>query len=232
HQWTVQNPESFWQTCLEFSGIVLQQPAQQACERGEYFWLDRWFPGAKLNYAENLLRFRDGQTALIFYDECSNTQQLTYAELYRQVAQLASWLRDQGVKPGDRVAGFAANRIEAVIAMLAATSSGAVWTSCSPDFGVGGILDRFAQIKPVMLFAVSSHCYAGKPLQHKNTLDKLVAGLPSLKTVVLLPDLYDNSESPASTDQCNVLHWQTLPCFSADSPVPALEFHAADFSDP
>ncbi len=234
HQWSVQAPEQFWQACLDFSGITLQQNATRVCERGEHFWLDRWFPGAKLNYAENLLQHRDDHLALIFRDEQGHEERVSYAALHQRVAHLAHWLRTQGIQPGDRVAGFAANRIETVVAMLAATSLGAVWTSCSPDFGVGGILDRFTQIEPVMLFAVSSHVYAGKTMQHRETLSRLMDGLPSLKNVVLLPDLYGGTDVPAATAQCAVLNWTTIPGLAADSdlPAPALTFYASAFSDP
>ena len=234
HHWSITNPEAFWQACLNFCDITLHRAPNTICKRGQYFWQDRWFPGAKLNYAENLLRYRDNHLALIFRDELGHDQQLSYARLYHQVAHLAHWLRAQGIKAGDRVAGFAANRIETIIAMLAVTSVGGVWTSCSPDFGVGGILDRFSQIEPVMLFAVSSHAYATKTFDHQQTLNQLISGLPSLRTVVLLPDLYGYQQNLPGNAGCRVLPWQSLPGLNPDdkTAAPALEFYAADFSDP
>ncbi|TFH72505.1 acetoacetate--CoA ligase [Gammaproteobacteria bacterium LSUCC0112] len=247
HQWSVTDREAFWQACLDFCGIqLLEEPdplltPAPVLSRGEHLWLDRWFPGTRLNYAQNLLKFDDDHTALIFCDELGHRDTLSYAELTRKVAHLAAWLKTQGIKPGDRIAGFAANRIETVVAMLAATSLGAIWSSCSPDFGVGGILDRFTQIEPTILFAVPAHCYAGKVIQHQATLEKLMAGLPSLHALVLMPDLYTlavpDTKPVAPTDQCEVYQWAQLPGLSAgfNSPplaTPALDFYAAAFSDP
>jgi acetoacetyl-CoA synthetase len=238
HHWSINHREQFWQACMDFSGVVLQRQASCVLEQGEHFWLDRWFPDAQLNYAQNLLQFRDEHAALIFCDEQGNRETVSYAELHRRVAHLAAWLKAQGITAGDRIAGFAANRTETIVAMLAATSLGAIWSSCSPDFGVGGILDRFTQIEPKVLFAVSAHCYAGKIIRHQTTLEKLIAGLPSLTTVVLMPDLYaDQSNTPAASSTCKVIEWQRIPGLgtgfsSAPLPIPDLEFYAANFSDP
>jgi acetoacetyl-CoA synthetase len=215
HQWSVEAREQFWQAYLEFSGITLQTAnLNPVLVRGQHLWLDRWFPGVRLNYAQNLLAFNDAHTALRFVDEFGHEDALSYAELNTRVAHLAAWLSAQGIQAGDRVAGFAANRIETVVAMLAATALGAIWSSCSPDFGVGGILDRFTQIEPKVLFAVQAHCYAGKVLQHQPTLKKLVAGLPSLQALVLFPDLYADSRQRsgqvASTAQCAVVDWSAI----------------------
>ncbi|MDP2380517.1 MAG: acetoacetate--CoA ligase [Pseudohongiella sp.] len=247
HQWSVNSREAFWHACLDFSGIHLHSELpslstpESILKKGEHIWLDRWFPGTRLNYAQNLLGYADEHTALIFCDEFGHRDTLSYAELTRKVAHLAAWLRTQGIKPGDRVAGFAANRIETVIAMLAATSLGAIWSSCSPDFGVGGILDRFTQIEPKVLFAVSAHAYAGKVIQHQAILEKLMAGLPSLQALVLMPDLYAmasaDTQALEAGAHCEVYHWTRVPGLSTgfNSPpmaTPALEFHAAEFSDP
>ncbi|MBU2099412.1 MAG: acetoacetate--CoA ligase [Gammaproteobacteria bacterium] len=243
HHWSVTQREQFWQACLDFSGIKLQRQASAVLKQGEHFWLDQWFPGAQLNYAQNLLQFRDQHAALIFCDEQGNRETLSYAELYRRVAHLACWLKTQGLNAGDRVAGFAANRVETVIAMLATTSLGAIWSSCSPDFGVGGILDRFTQIEPKILFAVSAHCYAGKTIYHQATLEKLMAGLPSLTHLVLMPDLYSlQPQKPAATthasaNKCQVIEWHRIAGLgtgfnSVPLTTPELEFYPAAFSDP
>lgn len=251
HQWSVDAREQFWHAYLDFSGItLLSADTEPVLVKGEHLWLDRWFPGTRLNYAQNLLAFNDQRSALIFRDEAGHHDTLSYAELNTKVAWLAAWLKACGIQPGDRVAGFAANRIETVIAMLAATSLGAIWSSCSPDFGVGGILDRFTQIEPSVLFAVPAHCYAGKVIQHKTTLEKLMAGLPSLRALVLMPDLYvqgTHSERAAATAHCAVIDWQAIPGLASadhiaapashgqDTTVlntPALDFYAAAFSDP
>jgi acetoacetyl-CoA synthetase len=228
HRWSVKNREAFWQDCFEFTDIICQQPATQVLKKDVHFWQDQWFPDCKLNYAENLLRFRDQHTALIFRDEPGNTQSLSYQQLYQQVSQMATWLLIQGVKTGDRVAGFAANRIETVVAMLATASIGGIWSSCSPDFGVNGILDRFSQIEPRVLFAVSSHCYAGRVNEHSETLTRLMAGLPSLKHVVILPQLYGDYKLPTATHQCQITAWQHAMADKTDHPG----FAPLDFNHP
>lgn len=244
HRWSVNNREAFWQDCLEFTDILCQQPASQALKKDKHVWQDQWFPDCKLNYAENLLRFRDQHTALIFYDEMGNSQSLSYQQLYQHVSQLAHWLLAAGVQRGDRVAGFAANRIETVVAMLATTSIGGIWSSCSPDFGVNGILDRFTQIEPRVLFAVSSHCYAGRINQHSDTLAKLMTGLPSLQQVVVLPILYSDNKlsdtmATSAPTQCQVTPWaNALSNTPSDAPIDATSnrehpgFAELDFNHP
>lgn len=241
HRWSVQSREAFWLACMEFTGIRTQRVdghggndsnGSRVLKSGSHFWQDQWFPNHQLNYAENLLRFRDNRTALIFRDEYENRQQLSYAQLYWEVARVQHWLLASGVQSGDRVAGFAANRIETVIAMLAATSIGAIWSSCSPDFGVNGILDRFTQIEPRVLFAVSSHCYAGRINVHAATLEKLIAGLPSLQTVVLLPELYqDEVSTPTSSTNCEVIRWQALTADHSEH-IPEVRFASLPFNHP
>ena len=238
HHWSVTERESFWQCFLEFSGIYLQHPASRVLAEGQHIWLDRWFPGARLNYAQNLLRYRDERPALIFADEQGHRETLSYADLYQRVAHLAAWLKSLHVKAGDRIVGFAANRPETVIAMLATTSLGAIWSSCSPDFGTGGILDRFTQIEPVVLFAVPSHCYAGKTVQHQSTLGKLIREIRSLTHVVMFPDLYATDwQSPVTPEQCQVQHWHSIPGLGLTEhgggrETPDIDFYPADFSDP
>ncbi len=206
HRWSISNREAFWQTCLEQTGVITQHASPRVLKRGDQLWQDQWFPDTRLNYAENLLRFADEKTALVFCDESGTRQQITYQELRHQVAILSTWLRNQGIQAGDRVAGLTANRIETVVAMLASTAIGAVWTSCSPDFGFSGIVDRFRQTEPVVLFAVSSHCYAGKIHRHEATLTRLVQDLPSVKNLVLLPEIYHDNTVVVQAG-CAVIAW-------------------------
>ena len=235
HRWSVHNREAFWQACMTFTNIAAAAPARaKVLKSGRQMWLDQWFPDHTLNYADNLLRFRDDHTALIFCDERDNRQSLSYAQLYEQVSLLQQWLLAQGIQAGDRVAGFAANRIETVVAMLASASIGAIWSSCSPDFGVNGVLDRFTQIEPRVLFAVSSHCYAGRVNEHRTVLEKLMTGLPSLQRVVLLPDLYDaaSNDLQGQSDQqgnSQVVHWHEA---IAGNPAAEIAFAALPFAHP
>ncbi|MGM0634290.1 MAG: acetoacetate--CoA ligase [Pseudomonadota bacterium] len=225
HRWSLAEREIFWTECLAFSGVHLQKGPDRTLAAGTDIRGDRWFPGARLNYAQNLLSRQDDHPALVFRDETGIRQSMDYAELTREVARIAAWLREHGVGPGDRVAAFAANRPETVVAMLATASVGAVWTSCSPDFGTNGVLDRFTQIEPVILFAVSSHTYAGKISTHDESLEQIRRALPSLRHVVLLPDLYRGTTPPRH---------RTFVNWSEARPVkPApLQFHPSDFNDP
>jgi acetoacetyl-CoA synthetase len=149
----------------------------------------RWFPGARLNFAENLLRFHDGRRALVFWNENGFQRSLSYTELYAQVARLAASLKELGVKAGDRIAGFVPNLPEAVIAMLAAACLGAIWSSCSPDFGAQGVVDRFSQIEPKILFAADGYLYDGRPFDSLDRLRAILLQLPTVEHVVVIPYL-------------------------------------------
>ena len=140
-----------------------------------------------MNFAENLLRYRDDQVALIFKGEGQESERLPMHELYDQVARLAKSLRAMGVIPGDRVVGFMPNMMETIIAMLAATSLGAVWSSCSPDFGIKGVLDRFGQIEPKVLFTANGYTYGGKNFDSLGRIADIVKQLPSIEKVVVVP---------------------------------------------
>ena len=147
YAWSVSHIPEFWAAVWDFVGIKASRGYDRVIDDERKMPGAKWFPGARLNFAENLLRFRDDSVALIFKGEDHPTVKMTYAQLYDEVARLAKSLKACGVGPGDRVVGFLPNMPEAVTAMLAATSLGAVWSSCSPDFGIKGVLDRFGQIK-------------------------------------------------------------------------------------
>jgi acetoacetyl-CoA synthetase len=162
HRWSVEAPEAFWSLLWDFAGVRASERGTVILEDGERFPGARWFPGAQLNYAENLLRRDDDRTAVIGLLEDGRRRTLTHGELFNEVSRLAAALRDAGVRAGDRVAGFMPNLPETLVAMLATASIGAVWSSCSPDFGVNGVLDRFGQIAPKVLFAADGYLYNGK----------------------------------------------------------------------
>jgi acetoacetyl-CoA synthetase len=143
HQWSVDQPAEFWQQIWQFSDIRASRPADQVLTDGDQFPGAKWFSGARLNYAENALRNRSDKTALISRLENGSRKTLSYAELYQQVAKCAAALRQSGVTTGDRVAGFMPNIPETIVAILATASIGAIWSSCSPDFGINGVMDRF-----------------------------------------------------------------------------------------
>ena len=153
----------------------------------------RWFPGARLNFADNLLRYDDDRDALVHWSECGTRRTLTYRELRSETCALASALERDGVRAGDRVAGLVANVPEAVVAMLAATSLGAIWSSCSPDFGADAVVDRFGQIRPKILFAVNGYRYGGKPFSCASRLARIARRIDSIERMVVVPSLGDGS---------------------------------------
>jgi len=187
HRWSVKNIPDFWALMWEFGGVRASVPYKSVVTNLDDMLGVKWFPGARLNFAENLLRYRDDHTALTFKGEGQEAVRLTYAQLYDQVARLAEALKESGVIVGDRVAGFMPNMIETVVAMLATTSLGAIWSSCSPDFGVGGILDRFQQIEPKLLFTADAYYYNGKIYDSLERVSSVVNDIPSIDKVVVVP---------------------------------------------
>jgi len=186
----------------------------------------RWFVGARLNFAENLLRFRDDRPALVFWNENGRQRALSYTELAGEVAALAAALRGVGVRVGDRVAGFMPNLPETVIAMLATASIGAIWSSCSPDFGVSGVLDRFGQIQPKVLFCAASYRYAGKEVECLPRVRDIVARLPDIEHVVIVPYL---SRPADASGIRSAVSWDE---FTSRGSQPSLTFERLPFDHP
>src|SRR3989339_1559459 len=187
HEWSVNNIADFWGAAWDFLGIKASRRYDKVIEYDKKMPGANWFPGARLNFAENLLRYRDDSVALSFRGEDHQPVTMTYAALYDEVARLAKSLENCGVGPGDRVAGFMPNMIETVAAMLATTSLGAVWSSSSPDFGIKGVLDRFGQIKPKVLFAANGYFFKGKNLDSLSRVAEIIKALPTIEKVVLVP---------------------------------------------
>ncbi|MEW6423967.1 MAG: acetoacetate--CoA ligase [Bacillota bacterium] len=187
YNWSITNILDFWAAVWEFGKVRASQPYETVAVNLDDMLGARWFLGARLNFAENLLRYRDERTALIFRGEALEPVLITYAELYDQVARLAGSLRDAGVRAGDRVAGFMPNMIETVVAMLATTSIGAIWSSCSPDFGIKGVLDRFGQIQPKILFTADGYSYGGKKFDSLERIAGVVKEIASIEKVVVVP---------------------------------------------
>ncbi len=187
YKWSVTERADFWESIWEYGGIIASTTYDKVLVDGDKMPGAKWFSGARLNFAENLLRFRDDREALVFKGEDQEAVRISYAELYDQVARLAAALREAGVQCGDRVAGFVPNMIETVVAMLAATSIGAIWSSCSPDFGIKGVLDRFGQIEPKILFTANGYSYNGKKFSSLEKIGEILGSLPSIKKVVVIP---------------------------------------------
>ena len=216
YQWSLAEPALFWQAVWEFSGLVARQPFEEVVVDFDQMPGASWFPGAKLNFAENLLRYRHDRRALVFWNERGFQRALTYVELYDQVAKVADVLRSWGVQSGDRVAGFLPNIPEAIVAMLAATSIGAVWSSCSPDFGMQGLLDRFGQIEPKVLFAADGYWYSGKAFNVLEKVRQAREQIPSLERVVVIPYLLEN---PAIGHIPGAVLWPSLLAASSATEV-------------
>jgi acetoacetyl-CoA synthetase len=187
YQWSITEIPSFWRSIWEYGEVIHSKPYKQVVDEFTRLPGARWFDGAELNFAENLLRYRDDHIALSFKGEGHETVSISYAQLYDQVARLARSLRAMGIRSGDRVAGFMPNMIETVIAMLAATSVGAIWSSCSPDFGIKGVLDRFGQIEPRVLFTANGYGYGGKTFDSLGRIAEILKQLPSIEKVVVVP---------------------------------------------
>ena len=194
YRWSTEKPEQFWDSLWEFAGVRAKVKGARVLLSGNLLPGARWYPDARLNFAENLLRRRDASTALVFWGEDKVKRRLTHRELYDQVSRIAQGLLALGVKPGDRVAAYLPNMPEAISAMLAAASIGATFSTCSPDFGVQGVLDRFGQIAPAVLFAADGYFYSGKEIDSLDKVREIAAGLPSLKRVVLVPYVAERPE--------------------------------------
>jgi acetoacetyl-CoA synthetase len=229
-EWSVDEHESFWRYIVKHSVIASHGHGPEfdpgpVLVDGDRMPGARWFPELELNFTENLLRRRDATPAIIFRGENGSRRELSWIELGDAVASLAASLRADGVGPGDRVAGFLPNAPEAVIGMLATASLGAVWSSCSPDFGTAGVLDRFGQIEPKVLLAADGYHYAGKRLDIRPKVAAIAQALPSLRRTVVTsfleaaPDLAGIAKAVAYAD------YLTLP-------APPLAFTRVPFDHP
>ncbi len=222
YNWSVKNIAEFWHTFWDYCKIIHTGKIESVVDDDLKMPGAKWCPGVKLNFAENLLRYRDDKIALIFKGEGRKPQYITYKQLYDRVSILAGAIRNAGVQSGDRIAGFLPNMPITVIAMLATASIGAIWSSCSPDFGIKGVLDRFKQIEPKLLFAVDGYYYNGKKFNYLDKIKQIAKQLPSLKYVVVNPyishsiDLTDipngiSYQHFIDKNKLNGLHFEQLP---------------------
>ncbi|MEO8481779.1 MAG: acetoacetate--CoA ligase [Acidobacteriota bacterium] len=205
HQWSVDEAPEFWARVWDHAGVIGDRGARLVVDR-ERMPGARFLPDARLNYAENLLRGSDHRTAIVAVTEDAHVRSLTLGDLKRDVARVAHALRASGVTPGDRVAGVMANVPEAVIALLACATIGAVWSSCSPDFGADGIVDRFGQIEPVLLIGVDGYAYGGKRFDCRQKITEVVSRIASIRTTVMVQ--FAGLGSPDTVDGTHV-DWTT-----------------------
>ncbi|MEW6113741.1 MAG: acetoacetate--CoA ligase [Thermodesulfobacteriota bacterium] len=205
YDWSVTKRADFWASVWEFCDVIASRRWDTVLEDSPTMMGAKWFVGARLNFAENLLRYRDDHVAMMFRGEGQELQSMTYAQLYDEAARLAKSLRDAGVKVGDRVVGYMPNMMQTVAAMLAATSIGAIWSSCSPDFGIKGVLDRFGQIQPKILFTADGYLYTGKTFSSLDKVAGIVKEVPSIEKVVVVPYTTQNPDLSAIP---NAIHYK------------------------
>jgi acetoacetyl-CoA synthetase len=226
YRWSVEHPEQFWDSLWKFAGVRASTRGSRVLAEGGRMPGAKWYPEARLNFAENLLRRRDASTAMVFWGEDRVKRRVSHRELYELVSRLAQALRAAGVKPGDRVAAYLPNMPEAAAAMLAAASIGATVSTSSPDFGVQGVLDRFGQIDPVVLFAADGYTYNGREIDSLEKVRDIAARLPALKRVVIVPYL---SERP---NVASVPKAQRLADFISGHPGGDIRFEQLPFDHP
>ncbi len=239
HRWSVEQLEDFWEAVWRDAGVEASA-APTAVLTGRAMPAERmlprevWFPGARFNFAQHLLRFRDDRTALIAASESGSRRTLTYRQLYAQVARCQAGLKALGVKTGDRVAGFLPNTIEPIVAMLAAAGLGAVWSSTSPDFGFQGVMDRFGQIEPTVLICADGYRYNGKAHDSLEKAARIAREIPSIRQVVVVPFL--GAEEPAGGMEAappGAIAWkQLLAAGSQGTEDPEAEFGQFPFDQP
>lgn len=223
HRWSVERIADFWSEIWRASKIVHSASYDSELDDPQMPGA-KWFSGSRLNFAENLLRYSDERTAIVQIGENVTPREISYAELRSRVSACAAGLRELGVRKGDRVAAFMPNIPEAVIGMLATTSLGALWSSCSPDFGRQGALDRFGQIEPKVILAANGYRYNGKAIDSLSRVSEIASNIPSIEKVVVVSYLgSDLSETPA-----NSLRWEEL----LSDRSAALEFEQTEFDHP
>jgi len=226
YEFSIDQPEAFWRAIWEFGDVRGEMGVGPITENWPAMPGTRWFPNARLNFAENLLRRNDATPAIEFAGEGGLRRSLSWRELNDEVARVAHAMRELGIEPGDRVAGYLPNLPETIIAMLAAASIGAIWSSCSPDFGVQGVLDRFGQIKPRVLFAAAAYRYNGKSHDCMARLREILPELPTVERVVIVPHVAESVDPGQASDRA--VTWRD---FTAADPAP-LVFEPLPFDHP
>ena len=226
HQWSVDHPTQFWEAIWSFCDIQASETYEKVLIAEDKFPGAKWFTGSQLNFAENLLRFRDDRTALVGILENGERRSITFADLHDDVEKLVSALRNYGINPGDRIAGFMPNIIETIVAMLATTSIGAIWSSCSPDFGINGVCDRFGQISPRILFTADAYYYNGKTINCLEKVEAIQQQIDGIEKVVVIPLVNQDPDFGAVQDAV------LLNEFATDKDVTPLRFEQLPFDHP
>lgn len=226
HRFSIDRMADFWDALWDYCEVVAETRGAAVLVDGDRMPGARFFPDARLNFAENLLRRRDDSPAIIFRAEDKVERRMTWRELHDAVSRLARALKAAGIGPGDRCAGFLPNMPEAIVAMLATASLGGIWTSCSPDFGVQGVLDRFGQVAPKVLFTADGYFYAGKTHDSLGRVAEILDGLPSVEHVIVFPLLSD------APDVSVVSESKRFDDFIAPFPAGEIAFERMPFNAP
>ena len=224
YRWSIDESADFWQALCDFCDIRFTKPPATILQHPGSIMDAGWFHGSELNYAEHLLRHRGGREALVFYGEDGARRATSFDELRAAVAGVAAGLRQAGIEKGDRVGGYLPNCPEAIVAMLAASSIGAIWSSCSPDFGVTGVVDRFGQIEPKVLFTANGYFYNGKRFECLDTVARIIDAIPSVERTVVVPF------AEGAIDTSGIANAVTLEAFSVAGAD--LEFEPVAFDHP
>lgn len=228
YDWSIKYIANFWEDIWQFMDVIYEQPYKSVISKVNSSLPDsdirnyRWFKGATLNFAENLLKFRDSELAIAYYSENAKPIYMTYGELYEKTAKCALGLKSLGVGKGDRVAGYISNNPQVIIAMLATISIGAIWTSTSPDFGVNGVVDRFSQVEPKVLIAVDGYKYNGKTISLNEKLQEILTKLEKTKKIVII------NQVNAEINSIDYTSWDKL----LENKASEIEFEMSDFDHP
>jgi len=227
YKFSVDRIEDFWDAMWKFSDIIASKPYDKVVEDLSVFPGTKWFPGTRLNFAENLLKYKDDQLAIIFQGETKVNKQITYKELNKNVARLAKSLKEFGVNVGDRVVSYIPNLIETPVAMLAATAIGATWASCGAELQPSAVIDRFDQIEPKVLFTVDGYFYRDKEFNIISNAKAVVDAIPSIEKVIVVS--YISQGKPDISSIPNAVHWDD---FISKDEDPTLEFEQLPFDHP
>lgn len=222
YDFSITEPENFWCHVWDFCSVIASSQGDIILNNKEDLLKAQFFPQAHLNYAENLLRRRDNENAILFYDERGTKRRLTFKELYSNVSQVVSFLKAEGIQKGDRIAAYMPNLPETIIAMLATASIGAIWSSCSPDFGVEALIDRFSQIEPKLLLVSDGYVYAGKKINCLERIDNITKKISSIQNVIIVPYI-------GLSIKRNILYWEEI--LNQYTPQ-EIEFEQFPFSHP
>ncbi|MCK4688577.1 MAG: AMP-binding protein, partial [Candidatus Lokiarchaeota archaeon] len=227
YKWSIEEIPNFWEAMWEFGGIISSNPYNKVIDDLNHFPGAKWFEGSLLNFAENLLKYKDDQLAFIFQGETKVSKKITYAELNKTVARLAKSLKEIGITVGDRVVSYIPNLIETPTAMLATTSIGAIWASCGAELQPSAVIDRFAQIEPKVLFTVDGYYYRGKEFDIRENIKAVVDAIPSIEKVIVVSYISDGKANVSGIPKA--MNWED---FISKEEDPNLDFKQLPFDHP